>query len=89
MVATGFQADAGKFFLFLLAVVFQNLAVSGIVYSMAAGIGVFAAAQTLLNMFVIFAMVRTYVCVCVCLSAHICTIWQADITYRQVFYFTN
>ena len=56
-VTIGFQADAGKFFLFMLAVFAQNLAISGIVYSIAAQTGVFSAAQTIVNVVIVFAMV--------------------------------
>ena len=56
-ITTGLQADAGKFFLFMLAIFAQNLAISGILYAVAALIGVFAAAQTLANLIIVFAMV--------------------------------
>ena len=46
--------------LFLLGVVSQNLTMSGIVYTMGAGIGVLASAQILMNVFVIFAMVCAF-----------------------------
>lgn len=54
---TGFRANAGNFFLFMLAVFAQNAAFAGIVYLIAAAIGVFASAQTLMNVIFVFAMV--------------------------------
>ena len=61
-IATGFQANAGKFFLFMLGIFAQNLAISGIVYSVASFIGVFSAAQTVANLIVVFVMVCIHVC---------------------------
>ena len=60
-IVTGFQPNAGKFFLFMLAIFAQNLAISGIVYSVASLIGVLAAAQTVANLVIVFAMVCIHV----------------------------
>ena len=63
LIATGLQADAGKFFLFMLGLFAQSLVIGGIVHAIAAYSGVLSAAQTILNMVIIFS----FVCFCVCI----------------------
>ena len=62
LVATGFHKSAGRFFLFMLAMCAQNLAMSGIVYSISAGVGVLSAGQTIINMETGLSMVRLSAC---------------------------
>ena len=63
-VTAGLQADAGKFFLFMLGLFAQSLAMSGIVYSVAAGVGALSAGQIVLNMVILFSMVSCSTCTC-------------------------
>ena len=81
-ITSGLQADAGKFFLFMLGLFAQSLALSGIVYSVAAGVGVLSAGQIVLNMIILFFMVcfipilamHMYVCVQFYLHINKCNI---------------
>ncbi|XP_065904845.1 broad substrate specificity ATP-binding cassette transporter ABCG2-like isoform X4 [Dysidea avara] len=53
----GLQADAGKFFLFMLAIFAQNMAAAGLVFFLGAALGVFSVAQTMFSLSLVFAMV--------------------------------
>ncbi|XP_065903807.1 broad substrate specificity ATP-binding cassette transporter ABCG2-like [Dysidea avara] len=53
----GFQDNAGKFFLFMLGIFAQNMAASGLVFSIGAIVGVYAAAQTIVSVVLVFAMI--------------------------------
>ena len=68
LVATGFQKSVGKFFLFMLGLLAQNITMSGVVYSIAAGVGVLSAGQILMNVIVVFCLVCsstvTYLYIC-------------------------
>ena len=57
LVAAGFQKNVGNFFLFMLGLFAQNLTMSGVVYSIAAAVGVLSAGQTLMNVIVVFYLV--------------------------------
>jgi len=76
-VATGLQADAGKFFLFMLAIFAQNMAASGIIYWLGASVGVFSVAQTGVSMFLAFSMVLLSTCNVLILSC---------LKYWKIFY---
>ena len=57
LLVSGFQDNAGKFFLFMLGIFAQNMAASGLVFSIGAIVGVYAAAQTIVSVVLVFAMV--------------------------------
>jgi len=54
----GLQANAGAFFLFMLGIFAQNMAAAGLVFFLGAAIGVFAVAQTVFSVLLVFAMVQ-------------------------------
>jgi len=60
LLVSGFQADAGKFILFVLGIVGQNIAASGLVLFIGAAVGIFSVAQTIYTLLLVIAMVQHY-----------------------------
>ncbi|XP_065904854.1 broad substrate specificity ATP-binding cassette transporter ABCG2-like [Dysidea avara] len=53
----GLQADAGKFFLFMLGIFGKNMAAAGLVLFIGAAVGIFTVAQTIYTVLLVFAMI--------------------------------
>ena len=72
LLVSGLQADAGKFFLFMLGIFGKNMAAAGLVLFIGAAVGIFTVAQTIYTVLLVFAMVQHiayfaiihYNCVC-------------------------